>query len=76
MTKKEKLIEKMKSNPKDVGFDELHNYLVSNGATWREAKGSHRFYTLNGESLAVPRQHPLKAYLVRKAIVLVEGNKE
>lgn len=73
MSQKEKLMQRIKSNPKDVGFDDLHQYLVANGAEWREAKGSHRYYTLKGETLAVPRQRPLKAYLVKRAIALVEG---
>lgn len=76
MTKKDKLIAKMKNNPKDVDFEELHNYLVANGAEWREGKGSHRYYMLNGERLSVPRQKPMKGIYVIKAIALVEGNKE
>lgn len=76
MSKKEKLAEAIKKNPKDVSFEELHHYLTSNKAIWREAKGSHRYYTLNNETLAVPRQKPLKAYIVKKAIEMVEGNKD
>lgn len=74
MSQKTKLIAAIKNNPKNVSFDELHSYLLMHGAEWREAKGSHRYYTINGETLAVPRQKPLKAYIVEKAIDLVEGN--
>jgi len=74
VSKKAKLEEAIKNNPKDISFDELHRYLVANGATWREGrKGSHRVYILNGEQLTVPRRKPLNAVYPKKAIKLVEA---
>jgi hypothetical protein len=73
LSQRQKLIDQIKSNPKDVSFEELHKYLVLNGATWREAKGSHRYYSLNGQTLAVPRKNPIKAIYVNKAINMIEG---
>lgn len=73
MSQKDKLMQRIKNNPKDIEFEELHQYLIANGAEWREGKGSHCYYILKGETLAVPRQKPLKAYLVKRAIAMVEG---
>ncbi|HEY3424303.1 MAG TPA: type II toxin-antitoxin system HicA family toxin [Negativicutes bacterium] len=74
MTQKDKLTQAIKENPNDVSFNELHKYLEQHGATWREGKGSHRVYTLNGEHLVIPRQKPVKAIYVKLAIILVENN--
>jgi len=73
LSQKEKLIQAIKTNPNDVSFEELHKYLTMHGATFREGKGSHRVYRLNGERLTVPRQKPLKGTYVKQAIELVEG---
>ena len=73
MSKFDKLMNQIKSNPKDVSFDELNKYLEKNGAIWKEAKGSHRYYSFNGKHLAVPRKKPLKAIYVTKAIEMIEG---
>jgi predicted RNA binding protein YcfA (HicA-like mRNA interferase family) len=74
LTQKDKLIRAIKENPNDVSFVELHKYLSMNGATWREGKGSHRVYTLNGESETIPRHKPIKAIYVKRAIALVESD--
>lgn len=73
ISQKEKLIQTIKNNPDDVSFEELHKYLTMHGATYREGKGSHRVYHLNGERLPIPRQKPLKGIYVKLAISLVEG---
>ena len=39
VTQKDKLMRKMKNNPRDVGFDDLHKYLTQNGATVRQSGG-------------------------------------
>jgi len=73
VTQKDKLLRKMKNNPRDVGFDDLHKYLTQNGATVRQGSGSHWVYTLNGRHLAIPRDTPVKAIYVKLAFGMVEG---
>ena len=73
LTQKEKLLRKMKSSPQDVGFDDLHKYLIQNGATARHGKGSHWVYSLKGQHLAIPRDNPVKAIYVKLAFAMVEG---
>ncbi|BBB89384.1 MAG TPA: toxin HicA [Methylomusa anaerophila] len=77
MTQKEKLAAKIKNNPRNVSFDDLHKFLEMNGATWWEGgRKSHRVYNLNGQSLSIPRDKPVKAVYVKMAIELVEGKGE
>lgn len=77
MTKKDKLVERIKNNPKNIDFEELHQYLVQHGATWREGgRKSHRYYSLHGNHLSVPRNKPIKPTYVLQAIELVEGKGE
>lgn len=64
LTQKEKLLRKMKSNPNDVGFDDLHKYLL---------QGSHWVYSLKGQHLAIPCDTPVKAIYVKLAFAMVEG---
>ena len=73
MFQKEKLIAAIKNNPRNVSFEDLDKYLTLHGATWREGgRRSHRYYTLNGKNLSVPRNKPVKAIYVLQAIELVE----
>ena len=44
VTQKDKLMRKMKNNPRDVGFDDLHKYLTQNGATVRQSGGAIGFF--------------------------------
>lgn len=73
MTQKDKLIKSIKNNPDDVSFEDLHKYLEMHGATFREGKGSHRVYKLNGKTIVIPRHKPLKGIYAKMAIELVEG---
>lgn len=73
MTQKDKLMRKMKNNPRDVGFDDLHKYLTQNGAIVRQSGGSHWVFSLNGKHLAIPRNNPVKAIYVKLAFGIVEG---
>lgn len=74
VTQKDKLMRKMKNNPRDVGFDDLHKYLTQNGATVRQSGGSHWVFSLHGNHLAIPRNNPVKAIYVKLAFSMVEGD--
>jgi predicted RNA binding protein YcfA (HicA-like mRNA interferase family) len=66
----DKLIERMRRNPKAVRFDELVRALASLG--WWEAavRGSHhRFRSSAGEELTVVRPHGGRAYCSPRAVL-------
>ncbi len=75
MTKKQKLIEKIKDNPKKIRFQELDKVLVSIGFKKRQpSKGSsHYIYTINGVTVTIPYQRPyVKVVYVKKVVQILE----
>ena len=57
MTKKKEIYEKLKSNPKNVRFEELCKAAELFGFRFRGGKGSHRVYVKEGvkEILKLPK---------------------
>ncbi len=76
MTRREKLLQRISNNPKDVSPDELHQLLTHFGFVQRKSGGgsSHRNYTKDGcpYVLTVPFKKPLKAVYVIKALQFIE----
>ena len=73
VTQKDKLLRKMKNNPRDFGFEDIYKYLTQKGATVRQGGGSHWVFTLNGKHVAIPRDNPVRAIYVKLAFDMVEG---
>ncbi|MDD4402663.1 MAG: toxin HicA [Desulfitobacteriaceae bacterium] len=76
MSQLEKLLEKIRNNPKQVRFTELDKILTRAGFKRRQPGGgsSHYIYTKGEDSLIVPFNQPhIKAIYVEKAIKLLEG---
>lgn len=76
MSKLEKLLQKIKNNPKQVRFEELDKILIRAGFERRSPKGgsSHYTYTKGEKLLTVPYKKPhIKAVYVERAIRLLEG---
>ncbi|MEN6328616.1 MAG: toxin HicA [Syntrophomonas sp.] len=76
MSQLEKLLGKIKNNPKQVSFAELDKILTRTGFKRRQPGGgsSHYIYTKGGDSLVVPFNQPhIKAVYVERAIKLLEG---
>ncbi len=48
MSKKEKLLQAMKNNPKDVRFEDLKKLLISHGYEANNTGGSHRVFRKDG----------------------------
>lgn len=75
MSKLEKLLQKIKNNPKQVRFDELDKILTRAGFERRQPRGgsSHYYYTKGTLKISVPYRQPyiLTAY-VMAAIKLLE----
>ncbi len=75
MSKKQKLIDKIKDNPKKIRFQELDKVLLSIGFQKRQpSKGSsHYTYILEGMILTIPYQRPyVKIVYVKKAVQILE----
>jgi predicted RNA binding protein YcfA (HicA-like mRNA interferase family) len=76
MTKREKRLQKMRQNPKDVSFADLRTVLEDFGFELVRSSGSHHSFniTIDGESrlFVVPYRHPVKAVYVREALLLID----
>lgn len=57
MTKRDKTIERMRQNPKNVRFEEIDSLLLSLGFEKRQ-KGSHATYILANHRITVPFHKP------------------
>lgn len=76
MGKLEKLLKKIKNNPKQVRFEELDKILLKAGFTKRQPGGgsSHYIYTKGMARIVVPYRQPhMKAFYVERAIKILEG---
>lgn len=74
MSKKEKLLERIKNNPKDVRFEVLSNILVGLGFNERQSrKGtSHYVYTKDDIILTIPKKTPVNQVYVKEALDAIE----
>ncbi len=74
MSKLEKLLERVRNNPKAVRFEELDKLLIRAGFTRRQSKkgSSHFYYTKDGKAISVPFKKPyiLETYVL-EAIDLI-----
>ena len=68
MSKLEKLLERIKNNPKTVRFEELDKLLIRAGFTKRQSKkgSSHYYYTKEDKAISVPFRKPyiLETYVL------------
>ena len=73
MSKKEKLIEAIKNNPKNVRFEDLKKILENIGYTVINNGGSHYVFTKeNSISLTIPYKRPVKVVYVKQVIKIIE----
>jgi len=75
MTKTEKLLEKIRNNPKTVAFADLDKALLQLGFARRQPKGgsSHYVYTYGPHRLTVPYKRPyVKEVYVRQVLELID----
>ena len=76
MGKLEKLLEKIKNNPRHVRFEELDKILIRAGFEKRQPrKGlSHYLYRKRDKIISIPYNEPhIKAHYVKEAISALEG---
>lgn len=76
MGKLEKLLQKIKNNPRQIRFEELDKILIRSGFTRHQPGGgsSHYVYTKGTAQISVPKRQPhiLSCY-VKAAIKTLEG---
>lgn len=69
MSKKEKLIQRVRQNPKNVRFEDIDQLLLSLGFEKRQ-KGSHATYILKGQGrITVPFRKPFILPVYVKAVL-------
>lgn len=73
MTKKEKLLTKMRNNPQDWRIDDLKHIANRLGINYRQPGTSHVTFRLdNGEKLTVPAHKPIKPVYVKQFLALID----
>jgi len=74
MTKAEKLLSKMRANPRDWTIDDLKVLAARHGIDWRQPGTSHvTFSHPKAQPLTVPAHKPVKPIYVMKFLTLVEA---
>lgn len=58
MSKREKAIEKLRQNPKNVRFEEIVTILTRLGFVMRQDGTSHALFTLGNHIINIPRRKP------------------
>lgn len=77
MTQREKLLERIRSNPKDVRFEDLDKLLQWYGFECRSSGGSHYVYKKKGcRPITIPRHKPVKTVYVKMVLRLIEESSE
>jgi hypothetical protein len=75
MSKRDKLIDALQNNPKDVRFEDACRIAELIGFTWGGGKGAHRAYQRPGEPIGLNFQNwngRIKPYQARQLIEMVD----
>jgi len=74
----EKLLARMRNNPRDWRIDDLKAVADRLGIVWRNEGGSHHVFSFPGveEDVCVPAHRPIKPVYVRHFVALVDKLKE
>ena len=74
MTKADKILDKMRRNPRDWRVEELEALAKRHGLEVRKPGGSHAifFHILSGRQLSVPAKRPIKPVYVSAFIALLD----
>ncbi|MBW6467120.1 MAG: type II toxin-antitoxin system HicA family toxin [Brevefilum sp.] len=75
MSRKEKLLQRLLSRPKDLRFEELEKLILSFGYSLDRIRGSHAIYCKAGRSpLTIPVKTPVKSYLIKQVLAAIEDD--
>lgn len=71
----EKLLARMRNNPRDWRIDDLKSVANRLGIDWRNEGGSHHVFSYPGveEDVCVPAHRPIKPVYVRHFVALAEN---
>jgi hypothetical protein len=74
MTKADKILDKMRRNPRDWRIEDLESLAARHGLEVRKPGGSHAifFHILSGRQLSVPAKRPIKPVYVSAFIALLD----
>ena len=74
MSKADKTLDKMRTNPRDWRIDDLESIAKRHGLTVRKPSGSHVIFQKSGYPLEVsrPAHKPIKPVYVRRLIELID----
>jgi hypothetical protein len=76
MNKRNKLLQRLRNNPKNVSFDQLRSLLEAYGIILDRVRGSHHIFVVQiGDTevnLPIPFHRPLKSTYIKKALALID----
>jgi predicted RNA binding protein YcfA (HicA-like mRNA interferase family) len=73
MSKADKLLEKMRNNPRDWRIESLKTIASAHNIQWRQPGTSHvTFRHPNGNKLTVPAHRPIKPIYIKKFVSLID----
>jgi hypothetical protein len=79
MTKVEKILARMRNNPRDWNIEDLKALALRHGVDWRQPGTSHVTFTAHGiVPLTVPAHKPLKPIYVTRFVEMIDriGNSD
>ena len=77
MSRKEKAIEKLRQNPKNVRFEEIETILYRLGFEKRQSGTSHATFTLGEHRITIPKRKPfIKPFYVKLFLALLDEIEE
>lgn len=78
MSKRAKLLEAMRNNPRDWRIDDLISVARQFDIECRNHGGSHHVFSYPGieDDVSVPAHRPVKPIYIRRFLLLVDGVKE
>jgi hypothetical protein len=75
MSKADKILDKMRTNPRDWRIEDLESVAKRHGLTVRKPAGSHVIFQKSSVALevSIPAHKPIKPVYVRRLIELIEA---
>lgn len=75
MTKRSKLLARLKNNPTEADFRQIENLLLEEGFQLDRVAGSHHIFKRGGVTFVIPvHNRKVKAIYVKRVLEIVEGN--
>lgn len=76
MSKREKRLQRLRQNPKNVSFDSIHQVLADYGFSLQRIEGSHHIFIFEGEGrtwkIVIPYNKPVKIAYIKSAIKAID----